>query len=147
MRKRIWKRLAAMALALVMTVALLPTAAYAAIGAGDKAAILEQLEAITGDEQSALELYARLDALGVLDGDQWVTENLVIDGVEYTLEEAEALAATLPDEQIVQVGDTSITVGDLRIMLEIEREIARIRDLYSTEEWTEAQLASIESLR
>ena len=152
MRKRIWKRIAATALTVVLLVTLLPTAAYAAISAtiesSDKAAILAELTAITGNQADAEALYARLNALGVLDGDQWVTEDLVINGETYTLDEAWDLVDSLPDDEIVQVGNTNLTVADLRIMLEIEEEIIRIRDLYfNGEDWTPEQQANINLLQ
>ena len=153
MKKR-WKRLIAAFLAVVMLVTVLPTQALASVSAtwtnsaAENEAILAQLEAITGSQEEAQALYARLDALGVLGEDGWVTEELVIGGESYTLDEAVAFVNTLDDSEIVQVGDVSITAGDLKTMLAIEQEIARIRQTYFyDEDWTDEQLAMLEDFQ
>lgn len=152
--RRALRRMISILLALVMLLSLLPAAAYADISQTignsrtENEEILDQLRALTGSEQEAQALYLRLQALGVLGEDGWVTEELVIDGESYSLEEAISFVDALPDDTVVQVGDTAITAGDLKIMLAIEAEIAAIRDeWYDGQDWTPEQLEALASLQ
>ena len=103
------KRLFGLFLAACMTLSLLPSTVYAAVGGllrnspAENQALLEQLGALTGYDaeaaQALLEQYGLLDEDGNLDIDQTVE----LDGVEYTLEEIEALLDG-PDTDLSRVG-------------------------------------------
>ena len=103
------KRLTAALLCLCMMLTLLPGTAYAAVGEllgnsrAENQALLEQLEALTGQDgeaiQALLEQYGLLDEDGNLDIDQTVE----LDGDAYTLAEIEALLDD-PDADLSRVG-------------------------------------------
>lgn len=102
------KRLTAALLCLCMMLTLLPGTAYAAVGEllgnsrAENQALLEQLEALTGQDgeaiQALLEQYGLLDEDGNLDIDQTVE----LDGDAYTLAEIEALLDD-PDADLSRV--------------------------------------------
>ncbi|MDO4314500.1 MAG: S-layer homology domain-containing protein [Oscillospiraceae bacterium] len=132
------KRLTALLLCLCMMLTLLPTTAYAAIGnllgnsRAENQALLEQLEALTGQDgetiQALLEQYGLLDENGNLVTDRTV----VLDGVEYTLDEIESLLSD-PDTDLSQIGyvdGVPIALGDLKTIIAIERELQRIQETY-----------------
>ena len=90
------RRLTAVLLSLCMMLALLPAPAYAAVRelvgnpAEENQALLEELEALTGqDGEAVLEL---LEAYGLLDkdGNLITDQTVILNGAEYTLEEIEA---------------------------------------------------------
>ena len=96
MKSQIWKRLTAMILVLVMTVALLPTAAYAALLSNDpeyNREILSRLEEICGSEEEAERYYSLLQQYDLLDEDGNAVESwsIMMDGKEVTLEELRAV--------------------------------------------------------
>lgn len=152
--KHRWKRLLSGMLAAVMLLTMLPATALAAVSEtanmdqAQREAILAELQSITGSEQEAESLYRRMQALGLFDADgNWTTEKLQINGEEYTLAEARSFVDTLTDDTFVTVGETTITAADLRTMIEIEEEIARIRDTYfNGEEWTDEEKENLASL-
>lgn len=152
--KHRWKRLLSGMLAAVMLLTMLPATALAAVSEtanmeqAQREAILAELQSITGSEQEAESLYRRMQALGLFDADgNWTTEKLQINGEEYTLAEARSFVDTLTDDTFVTVGETTITAADLRTMIEIEEEIARIHDTYfSGEEWTDEEKENLSSL-
>ena len=115
----------------------------------EKEAILQELRAITGSEEEAQALYYRMNALGLFDDKgNWVTEELMIDGNIFTLQEAKMAVEQMDDNKLVTVGDVTISVRDLKIMIEIEEEITRIKETYFRgEEWTTQEVNSIESLQ
>lgn len=136
--KQIRKRLLAMLLTICMAVSLLSSTTYAAVGEllgnsrTENQALLEQLEALTGQDGEAIQ--ALLDQYGLLDKDgNLVTDKTVeLDGVEYTLDEIEALLNG-PDTDLGQIGyvdGVSIALGDLKTIIAIERELARIQETY-----------------
>ena len=149
-----WKRMLSGMLAAVMLLTMLPATALAAVSEtanmeqAQREAILAELQSITGSEQEAESLYHRMQALGLFDADgNWTTEKLQINGEEYTLAEARSFVDTLTDDTFVTVGETTITAADLRTMIEIEEEIARIRDTYfNGEEWTDEEKENLSSL-
>ena len=132
------KKLLSLLLAVCMTLSLLPGTAYAAVGnllsnsAQENQALLETLENLTGQDgaaiQALLEQYGLLDENGNLVTDQTIT----LDGVEYTLEELDALLSD-PATDLSQVGyvdGVPIALGDLKTILAIERELQRIQETY-----------------
>lgn len=132
------KKLLSLLLAVCMTLSLLPGTAYAAVGdllsnsAQENQALLETLENLTGQDgaaiQAMLEQYGLLDENGNLVTDQTIT----LDGVEYTLDELEALLSD-PATDLSQVGyvdGVPIALGDLKTILAIERELQRIQETY-----------------
>ena len=149
------KRLFGLFLAACMTLSLLPSTVYAAVGGllrnspAENQALLEQLGALTGYDaeaaQALLEQYGLLDEDGNLDIDQTVE----LDGVEYTLEEIEALLDG-PDTDLSRVGyvdGVPIALGDLRTIIAIERELQRIQKTYfSGKAFDGESLANLNSL-
>ena len=78
MKHQIWKRLTAMTLAVVMTVMLLPTAAYAALWdntPGQNQEILRELTEFWGDEKTAEEAVKLLRQYGLIDKEGNVLTN------------------------------------------------------------------------
>ena len=132
------KRLTAALLCLCMMLTLLPSTAYAALGdllgnsPGANQALLAELENLTGQDgqavQALLEQYGLLDENGNLVTDQTVE----LDGVEYTLDEIEALLSD-PATDLSQIGyvdGVPIALGDLATIIAIERELQRIQETY-----------------
>ncbi len=132
------KRLTAALLCLCMMLTLLPSTAYAALGdllgnsPGANQALLAELENLTGQDgqavQALLEQYGLLDENGNLVTDQTVE----LDGVEYTLDEIEALLSD-PATNLSQIGyvdGVPIALGDLATIIAIERELQRIQETY-----------------
>lgn len=132
------KRILAVLLCLCLAVSMLPTGALAAVAdllgntTAENHALLQGLEALTGQDgeaiQAFLEQYGLLDEDGQLDVDQTVE----LDGVSYTLEEIQALLDD-PGTDLGQVGSVDgvpIALGDLKTVIAIERELAHIQDTY-----------------
>lgn len=149
------KRLTAALLCLCMMLTLLPGTAYAAVGEllgnsrAENQALLEQLEALNGQDgeaiQALLEQYGLLDEDGNLDIDQTVE----LDGDAYTLAEIEALLDD-PDADLSRVGyvdGVPIALGDLKTIIAIERELQRIQETYfSGKAFDGESLANLNSL-
>ena len=149
------KRLTAALLCLCMMLTLLPGTAYAAVGEllgnsrAENQALLEQLEALNGQDgeaiQALLEQYGLLDEYGNLDIDQTVE----LDGDAYTLAEIEALLDD-PDADLSRVGyvdGVPIALGDLKTIIAIERELQRIQETYfSGKAFDGESLANLNSL-
>lgn len=112
-------------------------------------ALLDELAAMTGGTTE--EARAMLEQLGLLDenGQLKTDYTLSLDGKEYTLDEAEALLED-PDTDLSRVGyvdGTPIALGDLKTILEIERELQRIQETYfSGTAFSEESLRSLNSL-
>ena len=132
------RRLTAVLLSLCMMLALLPAPAYAAVRelvgnpAEENQALLEELEALTGqDGEAVLEL---LEAYGLLDkdGNLITDQTVILNGAEYTLEEIEAMLNDPATDlsEVGYVGSTPIAMGDLKTIIAIERELQRIEELY-----------------
>lgn len=121
-----------------MLLSLLPAPAYAAVGQllgnspAANQALLEELASLTGG--TTQEAYAMLEQLGLLDENGQVKTDytLELDGEEYTLDQIEKLLED-PATDLSQVGyvdGTPIALGDLKTILQIERELQRIQDTY-----------------
>ena len=134
------KRLASLLLALCMILTLLPGTAYAAVAdllentAQQNQSLLQQLESFTGESYE--EAYALLDSLGLLDGDgNLVTDqSIVLDGVEYTLDQIEALLAdpSVDLTQVATVDGVPIALNDLKTIIAIERQLQYLQETYFT---------------
>ena len=134
------KRLASLLLALCMILSLLPGTACAAIAdllentAQQNQSLLQQLESFTGESYE--EAYALVDSLGLLDGDgNLVTDqSIVLDGVEYILDQIEALLAdpTVDLTQVATVDGVPIALGDLKTTIAIERQLQYLQETYFT---------------
>ena len=132
------KRLASLLLALCMILSLLPGTAYAAVAdllentAQQNQSLLQQLESFTGESYE--EAYALLDSLGLLDGDgNLVTDqSIVLNGVEYTLDQIEALLAdpSVDLTQVAQVDGVPIALSDLKTIIAIERQLQYLQETY-----------------
>lgn len=135
---RMRKRVLSLLVAVSMTLSLLPGAAFAVVGdlldnrPAENQALLEELEELTGQDaeaiQALLEQYGLLDENGNLVTDKTVT----LDGVEYTLEEMEALLSDPATDlsRVAEVDGVPIALGDLKTIIAIERELARIQETY-----------------
>ncbi len=134
------KRLVSLLLALCMILSLLPGTAYAAVAdllentAQQNQSLLQQLESFTGESYE--EAYALLDSLGLLDGDgNLVTDqSIVLDGVEYTLDQIEALLAdpSVDLTQVATVDGVPIALSDLKTIIAIERQLQYLQETYFT---------------
>ena len=113
--------------------------------------ILDTLTRLLGSEAEAKEVLETMYKLGLLDGDgELVTASINVDGVEMTLDQIRELLSEGVDlNKIVTVDGTPITLGNLKIMLQIEDEIQRIKDTYFNEDITlnDAQKMALASLR
>ena len=132
------RKLLSLLLAFCMALSLLPATAYAAVGdllgnsPAENQSLLEQLEGFTGESYE--EAYALLDSLGLLDenGNLITDQTIDLDGVEYTLEEIEAMLED-PDTDLSRkatVDGVPISLGDLKTIIAIERELQRIQEKY-----------------
>ena len=141
------KRLTALLLCLCMALTLLPSTAYAAVGEllgnsrAENQELLERLESLTGQDGEAIQ--ALLEQYGLLDknGNLVTDKTVELDGVEYTLDEIEALLND-PDTDLSQVGyvdGVPIALGDLRTIIAIERELARIQETYFSDKVFEGE--------
>ncbi len=149
------KKITALVLVIMILISTLPLQVFALnpqLLQNDNAAnaiLLEQLKSYFGDDADGY--LQALEDLGFLDedGNFVPTEFVLVDGEEMTLAEVEDMIND-PETDLskeVTVDDYSVTLDDLRLMIEIEKEIARIYTTYYTEqEWTEEQLAMLDSL-
>ncbi len=113
--------------------------------------ILNTLTSLLGSEAEAKTVLESMYKLGLLDGEgELVTASINVDGVEMTLDQIRELFSEGVDlNKIVTVDGTPITLGNLKIMLQIEDEIQRIKDTYFNEDITlnDAQKMALSSLR
>lgn len=150
-----WKRWIAGLLTAVMLVTMLPATAYAAVSdllgnsAVENAALLAALKEVYGDDAEAY--LAVLEQYGLLDEDgNFVTdEKIVMNGVEYTLDEIEMILND-PDTDlstVVEVDGTFLTLEELKTIVEIERYLAYLKATYFTEQdLTDEQIDSFYDL-
>ena len=132
------KRVLSLLLMVCMTLSLLPGTAYAAVGdllgnsPGENQALLEELENLTGQDSETVR--ALLEQYGLLDEDgNLVTDKTVeLDGVEYTLDEIEAMLNDPATDlsQVAEVDGVPIALGDLATIIAIERELQHIQETY-----------------
>ncbi len=154
MNRRIGKATTALLLVFILIVQTVqPSLAYIGDTIGSSRAqnqsIYEQLQGFdAGNAEQAEEL---LRSLGLLDenGELNVSQKVNLDGVYYSLDELTALLSA-PDTDLSRIGyvdGTPVALGDLKLMLEIEAELARIRDTYfSGDSFSEESLPYLNSL-
>ena len=139
--KRIGKRLLACFLAAAMAFTVPAVPAYAAVSqtsgntAVQNAALLEALRQEYGGD--AEKLMGVLTQYGLLDdkGNLKTSEKIDLDGKEYTLDQLEALLDDPATDlsRVAKVDGDPVTLENLKLMVEIERELARIQAAYFTE--------------
>ena len=132
------KRFLSLLLVFCMALSLLPGTALAAVGdllgntSEQNESLLEQLESFTGDSYE--DAYELLSTLGLLDenGDLITDQSIVLDGVEYTLEEIEALLADPATDltQVAEVDGVPIALSDLATIIAIERQLQYLQETY-----------------
>ena len=97
-------------------------------------AILEKLNGMQGDEITREDVTDELFNMGLLDEESMpaVSELILVDGTPMTLAQVKELiyAEDADLAKTVYVDDIPVTLGDLKTMIEIEEELARIRDTY-----------------
>lgn len=132
------KRIISLFLAVVLVFSVIPVSALAAVRdllGNDPAvnqAILNELDALTGG--SGAEAAAVLEQYGLLDenGQLNVDETINLNGEAMTLDEVMALLEDPATDlsQKAYVDGTPIALGDLKTIVEIEQELARIQETY-----------------
>ena len=99
----------------------------------EKELALDWLTEMTGSREEAELFYARMDALGLLNGDlEPGASKLTIAGKDYTLEEAKAVLDSFADDEPVTVDRSVITVGDLRKMIEVDAQLRQTLENYDS---------------
>lgn len=159
--KHFWKRLIAGVLTLVILAGTLPVPAWAALvdnTPDQNDEILREVTAFWGDEKTAQEAMDLLCEYGLIDEEgnvltDWSGEIYIHDGDEPRHTSVEELTALLEDETVsrdtvITVDGTEITLGGFETILEIQREIGRIRETYLQDEvpLNQEQTASLYSL-
>ena len=140
MKKRVSRIVLSLILTLCLTLSMLPWPALAAVGdlldndPAENESILSQMENFSGESYE--EAYALLDSLDLLDEDgKLVTDQvIVLDGVEYTLEEIEARLNDPATDltEVAQVDGVPIALGDLKTIIAIEQELQYLQEKYFT---------------
>jgi len=96
--------------------------------------ILEKLKNLYGEGLTEDDIVNELSNMGLLDeeGDLNVSESIMVDGTPMTLEQVKQLiyGAGADLSRVVSVDGTELTLADLKIMIEIEEELARIKKEY-----------------
>lgn len=153
--KRKAKRIIGILLVLVMMLNILPITAMASVKDlasntdAENSAILARLSGMTGGGSD--EAHALLENLGLLDerGNLNVSQNIMIDGKSMRLDEVMAILDD-PGTDLSRAADVDgipIALGDLKTMIRIEQELARIKETYfSGKAFTSGQLALLGDL-
>lgn len=145
MKHRVLKSLVAGVLCVYLFVSSLPLGALAAVTqtkgntAGENQAVLETLQALTGDEEQAAAALESLQEYGLLDedGNLRQTSSVTLDGKEMTLQQVREYLEDCGEEDLqktVSIDGAEVTLENLQIMMEIEEEIARLRETYFSDE-------------
>jgi len=113
--------------------------------------ILEILRGIFGDNAQALEILEKLKSLGLLDENgELTTDEVEVDGKLLTLDEVRELVNSegVDLDKVVSVDGINLTLRNLKIMIEIEDELQRIKDTYFRDDVSlnEAQLEALYSI-
>ncbi len=150
------KRMTALGLAALLTAAA-PIQAAAEISRtirntpSENKALLTALTELTGGEKEAGEIYAQLEALGLIGPDGRVaTKKILVDGEEKTIDQVLDMIEEETDlSKKVSVDGTELTLGDLKLMAEIEAELARIERDYFNEDvvLTDEHREALDSLK
>jgi putative cell wall-binding protein len=149
------KRLIGILLVLVMMLNIWSVTAMAAVKdlagntGAENEAILARLSGMAGGDSD--EAYALLKSLGLLDerGNLNVSQSIILDGKSMTLDEVMVMLDD-PGTDLSRVADvdgTPVALGDLKTMIQIEKELARIKETYfSGKAFTSGQLAMLGDL-
>lgn len=154
MKKQIIKRIISLLLVFALMLNL-PFTALASVKdlmgntGAENSAILKELAALTGG--SGEEAYALLKSLGLLDqgGNLNVDQSIELDGKSMKLDEVMALLDDPGTDlgRVAEVGGTPIALGDLKTIVQIEKELARIKEAYfSGKTFTPEQLTELNGL-
>ena len=96
--------------------------------------ILEKLQSMYGDELTEDDIVNELSNMGLLDegGNLNVTESIMVDGTPMTLEQVKQMLYKDDADlsKVVSVDGTELKLADLKIMIEIEEELARLKREY-----------------
>ena len=143
MKKQL-QRIAAMVMALILLIGVVPAQAYSEIGdllnnsSSKNEQLLSQLQSLWGDDSTAEEALKLLKEYGLVDEKgnvvtEWNGE-IRLDGRDdaLTLDELSALSESgeVTDDTTVTVDGTPITVKDLLLLAKIETELSRIEKTY-----------------
>ncbi|MCL2397162.1 MAG: hypothetical protein FWC93_03760, partial [Defluviitaleaceae bacterium] len=136
MKSRLIKKCIAYLLAFIMTLGIAPTPVLADMRQTirntpeQNQTILDMLQNFDGSLEQADEL---LRSFGLLDadGNLNINQRIYLNGIYYTLDEITEIINRRGTDlsQIAWVDGTPVALGDLKTMIEIEEEIARIRDI------------------
>lgn len=153
-----FRRAIALLMAVMLLINLIPMTALADISATinntpeQNQAILDALRQLYGEELTSQAAQQELGDLGLLDGtgEIAITSTINVDGEQLTLDQVRQMvfSADADLDKLVSVDGTPITLGDLKLMIEIEDELQRIRDTYFGDvTLTPEQQAALDSLR
>lgn len=118
---------------------LIPSQTIAAIGTiknnslEQNQEILKFIKGIVGDDAKAQEILEMLNSLGLLDENgEFRLAKVNVDGQEMTLDEIRELVNSEGADlnKVVSVDGTYLTLGNLKVMIEIEDELQRIYSTY-----------------
>jgi len=134
MKTRVLKKGIACFIALLMMLGSIPQMVFADINqllrntSEENETLLDLLQNFDGSEEQADEL---LRSVGLMDedGNMLINHTIYLNGVAFTLEEIKELLddPTTDLTQIAWIDGTPVSLYDLRIMIEIEEELERIR--------------------
>ena len=96
--------------------------------------ILDKLQSMYGDNLTEDDIVNELSNMGLLDegGNLNVTESIMVDGTPMTLDQVKQMLYKDDADlsRVVSVDGTEIKLADLKIMIEIEEELARLKKEY-----------------
>lgn len=96
--------------------------------------ILDKLQSMYGDNLSEDDIVNELSNMGLLDeqGNLNVTESIMVDGTPMTLDQVKQMLYKDDADlsKVVSVDGTELKLADLKIMIEIEEELARLKREY-----------------
>ncbi|HQA66201.1 MAG TPA: hypothetical protein PKW47_10090, partial [Bacillota bacterium] len=96
--------------------------------------ILDKLQSMYGENLSEDDIVNELSNMGLLDeqGNLNVTESIMVDGTPMTLDQVKQMLYKDDADlsKVVSVDGTELRLADLKIMIEIEEELARLKREY-----------------
>lgn len=153
-KQKLLTRVLAFVLMLIVTIGQPLSAMGAVLGNGTSMSfnqeLVDYLTALYGEEGALLVLES-LYEMGLIDRyGNFLTYSVVLDGKKLSRAELEALLAD-PNTDLTRectVDGQTLTLGDVKIMLEIEKELERIRTTYydTGVEMTDQHAATLQSL-
>ncbi|NLA05514.1 MAG: hypothetical protein GX881_07360, partial [Firmicutes bacterium] len=129
------KKILSLLLVFCFLFSLLPAPAMGFIGsgAGGQQAVLDELTALFGDEGAAREALNQLISLGLVDqnGRPRTGMKIELEGRNLTLEQVKNLLAAEGTDlkQKITVDGVTLTLGDLKVMLQIEAQLELMRQM------------------